>query len=140
MLPCRRATSNGSSQSSERAANRGTGSERQFAGGRGVLQLEANACERMGQSDKSNQLVAQARDLFSSAGYRQGAGRTLLMDADILFDQGDFVGREEGRKWTRPFQFFRNWGGGARVSVRRTNGSGNILYQQGKTARGGKLL
>ena len=44
-----------------------------------ALQLEASACERMGQSDKAIQLAAQARVLYSAAGYRQGVARTLLM-------------------------------------------------------------
>ena len=94
-----------------------------------ALQLEANALERMGQSNKSIQLVAQARDLFSSAGYRQGAGRTLLMDADVLFDQGDFV--RARKKVDEALPVFQELGAGK--SIRASNERiGNILYQQGK--------
>src|ERR1700704_245871 len=48
-----------------------------------ALQLEAIACERMGQSEKSIQLAAQARELFSSAGYRQGEGLTLSAEGGV---------------------------------------------------------
>src|SRR6266851_1530593 len=114
--------------SADRAANRGraVGASLLVAE---ALQLESNACERMGQSDKSIQLVAQARDLFSSAGYRQGAARTLLMTADVLFDQGDFEGARKKVEEALPvFQEI-----GAQKSIRASRERiGNILYQQGK--------
>src|SRR5260370_4106462 len=83
----------------------------------------------MGQSDKSIQLAAQARELFSSAGYRQGAARTLLMTADVLFDQGDFEGARKKVEEALPvFQEI-----GAQKSIRASRERiGNILYQQGK--------
>jgi eukaryotic-like serine/threonine-protein kinase len=100
-----------------------------------ALQLEANACERMGQSDKSIQLVAQARELYSAAGYRQGAARTLLMTADVLFDQGDFEGARKKVEEALPvFQEI-----GAQKSIRGAHERiGNILYQQGKLQEAGK--
>ena len=114
--------------SADRAANQGR------AVGASLLvaeafQLESNACERMGQSDKSIQLAAQARELFSSAGYRQGAARTLLMTADVLFDQGDFEGARKKVEEALPvFQEI-----GAQKSIRASRERiGNILYQQGK--------
>lgn len=114
--------------SADRAANRGraVGASLLVAE---ALQLEAIACERMGQSDKSIQLAAQARDLFSSAGYRQGAARTLLMTADVLFDQGDFEGARKKVEEALPvFQEI-----GAQKSIRASRERiGNILYQQGK--------
>ena len=114
--------------SADRAANRGraVGANLLVAE---ALQLEAIACERMGQSDKSIQLAAQARELFSSAGYRQGAARTLLMTADVLFDQGDFEGARKKVEEALPvFQEI-----GAQKSIRASRERiGNILYQQGK--------
>jgi serine/threonine protein kinase/tetratricopeptide (TPR) repeat protein len=114
--------------SADRAANRGraVGASLLVAE---ALQLEAIACERMGQSDKSIQLAAQARELFSSAGYRQGAARTLLMTADVLFDQGDFEGARKKVEEALPvFQEI-----GAQKSIRASRERiGNILYQQGK--------
>ena len=114
--------------SADRAANRGraVGASLLVAE---ALQLEAIACERMGQSDKAIQLAAQARDLFSSAGYRQGAARTLLMTADVLFDQGDFEGaRKKVEEALLVFQEI-----GAQKSIRASRERiGNILYQQGK--------
>src|SRR6202166_1993477 len=114
--------------SADRASNRGraVGASLLVAE---ALQLEAIACERMGQSDKSIQLAAQARELFSSAGYRQGAARTLLMTADVLFDQGDFEGARKKVEEALPvFQEI-----GAQKSIRASRERiGNILYQQGK--------
>jgi serine/threonine protein kinase/tetratricopeptide (TPR) repeat protein len=114
--------------SADRAANRGraVGANLLVAE---ALQLEAIACERMGQSEKAIQLAAQARELFSSAGYRQGAARTLLMTADVLFDQGDFEGARKKVEEALPvFQEI-----GAQKSIRASRERiGNILYQQGK--------
>ena len=114
--------------SADRAANRGrdVGASLLVAE---ALQLESNACERMGQSDKAIQLAAQARDVYSSAGYRQGAARTLLMTADVLFDQGDFEGARKKVEEALPvFQEI-----GAQKSIRASRERiGNILYQQGK--------
>ncbi|HLX86123.1 MAG TPA: tetratricopeptide repeat protein [Terriglobales bacterium] len=114
--------------SAERAANQGraVGASLLVAE---ALQVEANASERLGQSDKSLQLAAQARELYSSAGHRQGAARTLLMDADVLFDQGDFEGSR--KKIEAALVVFQQLGAG-----KSTRGSferlGNISYQQGK--------
>ena len=79
---------------SEQAANRGraVGASLLVAE---ALQMEASARERMGQTEQSIQLAAQARDLFSAAGFRQGAARTLLMTGDVLFDQGNFEGAKK---------------------------------------------
>jgi tetratricopeptide (TPR) repeat protein len=94
-----------------------------------ALQLEANACERMGQSDKSLQLAGRAKELYSAAGYRQGAARTLLMTADVLFDQGDFEGSR--KKIEEALVVFQEIG--AQKSMRASfERIGNILYQQGK--------
>lgn len=99
-----------------------------------ALQLEANACERMGQSDKAIQLIGQAKDLYSSAGYRQGVGRTLLMTADVLFDQGDF--ENSRKKIEEALPVFLEIG--AQKSIRGANERiGNILYQQGKLREAG---
>jgi eukaryotic-like serine/threonine-protein kinase len=94
-----------------------------------ALQFESNAWERMGQSDKSIQLAAQARELYSAAGYRQGAARTLLMTGDVLFDQGDFEGSR--KKVEEALVVFQEIGAqkNIRASFERI---GNILYQQGK--------
>jgi eukaryotic-like serine/threonine-protein kinase len=94
-----------------------------------ALQYEANAWERMGQSEKAIQLAAQARELYSSAGYRQGAARTLLMTGDVLFDQGDFEGSR--KKVEEALVVFREIGAqkNIRASYERL---GNISYQQGK--------
>jgi tetratricopeptide (TPR) repeat protein len=94
-----------------------------------ALQLESNAWERMGQSDKSIQLALQAKDLYSAAGFRQGAARTLLMTGDVLFDQGDFEGSR--KKFEEALLVFQEIG-----AQKSTRGSferiGNVLYQQGK--------
>jgi eukaryotic-like serine/threonine-protein kinase len=93
------------------------------------LQLEAIAVERMGQNDKAVQLADEARELYSAAGFRQGAARTQLMAADVLFDQGDFeAARKKVEEALPVFQEI-----GAQKSIRGSHERlGNILYQQGK--------
>jgi eukaryotic-like serine/threonine-protein kinase len=94
-----------------------------------ALQSEANASERMGQSDKSMHLVSEARKLFTSAGYPQGAARTLLMTGDVLYDQGDFESAK--KKFEEALPVFQKIG--AQKSLRATfERIGNVLYQQGK--------
>lgn len=118
----------------EQAANRGraVGASLLVAE---ALQMEANASERMGQTDKAIQRAAQARELYSSAGYRQGAARTLLMTADVLFDQGDFEGAK--KKVEEAIPVFQEIG--AQKSMRGAfERIGNILYQQGKLQEAGK--
>jgi serine/threonine protein kinase/tetratricopeptide (TPR) repeat protein len=112
--------------------------EKSAKGGRAVganllvaeaLQLESNACERMGQSDKSIELAAQARELYLASGYRAGAARTLLMAGDVLFDQGDFEGSK--KKVDEALVVFQELG--AQKSMRASfERIGNIRYQQGK--------
>ncbi len=94
-----------------------------------ALQLQAVAYERMGQSDKAIQLAAQAKEMYTSAGNRQGAARTLLMTGDVLFDQGDFEGAR--KKFDEALLVFQEIGSqkSIRASFERI---GNILYQQGK--------
>jgi eukaryotic-like serine/threonine-protein kinase len=112
----------------EQAANRGrtVGASLLVAE---ASQLEAIACERMGQSDKAIQLAAQARDLYSTAGYRQGAARTWLMTGDVLFDQGDYENAR--KKYEEALPVFQEIG--AQKSIRAVfERMGNVLYQQGK--------
>jgi eukaryotic-like serine/threonine-protein kinase len=94
-----------------------------------ALQLQAVAFERMGQSDKAIQLASQAREMYSSGGYRLGAARTLLMTGDVLYDQGNFEGaRKYFEEALLVFQEI-----GARKSSRASfERIGNVLYQQGK--------
>jgi serine/threonine protein kinase/tetratricopeptide (TPR) repeat protein len=94
-----------------------------------ALQLESNAYERMGQPDKAIQLASQTKELYSAAGFRQGAARALLMTADVLYDQGDFQGSR--KKLDEALPVFQQIG--AQKSIRATfERIGNILYQQGK--------
>ena len=94
-----------------------------------ALQLESNACERMGQTDKSLALAAQARVLYLASGFRGGAARTLLMAGDVLFDQGDFEGSK--KKVDEALLVFQEIG--AQKSMRASfERLGNVSYQQGK--------
>jgi serine/threonine protein kinase/tetratricopeptide (TPR) repeat protein len=112
--------------------------EKSAKGGRAVganllvaeaLQLESEACERLGQTDKSIQLAAQARELYLASGDGAGAARTLLMTGDVLFDQGDFEGSK--KKVDEALIVFQELG--AQKSMRASfERIGNIRYQQGK--------
>jgi serine/threonine protein kinase/predicted negative regulator of RcsB-dependent stress response len=94
-----------------------------------ALQVEGSACERMGQSDRSIDLVSQAGELYAAAGNRQGAARALLMHGDALFDRGDFEGAR--KKFDDALLVFQEIG-----SEKSTRGSferiGNVLYGEGK--------
>jgi eukaryotic-like serine/threonine-protein kinase len=112
--------------------------EKAVAGGRAIgaklleaeaLLMEANARERMGQSDQAIPLIKQARELYMSAGYREGAARTLLINGDILFDQGHF---EEAKElFNDALLVFQETGSHGRIrsSYERL---GNVAYSQGK--------
>jgi eukaryotic-like serine/threonine-protein kinase len=93
------------------------------------MQMDAMAAQRMGQSDKAIQLAAQSRQLYSAAGNRQGAARTLLMTSDVLFDQGDFEGSK--KKVEEALPIFRKIGSqkSIRGSLERL---GNVYYAEGK--------
>jgi tetratricopeptide (TPR) repeat protein len=94
-----------------------------------ALQVEADAIERMGQSDKAIQLATQSRELYSSAGYRQGAARTLLMHGDVLFDEGDFESAK--KKFDEALLVFQEIG--AQKSTRAAfERIGNVEYAEGK--------
>jgi serine/threonine protein kinase/tetratricopeptide (TPR) repeat protein len=93
-----------------------------------ALQHEAEASERMAQSDKAIQLAAQSRDLYSSSGYRLGAARTLLMTGDVLFDEGDFEGAR--KKFEEALPIAQEIG--AQKTIRGAmERIGNVLYAQG---------
>jgi serine/threonine protein kinase/predicted negative regulator of RcsB-dependent stress response len=111
----------------ERAANRGRAIGAKLIEAQ-ALRLEANAWERLGQTQKSMQLSQQARDLFVAAGNRRGAAVTLLNVGDVLFDQGDYVGaRKQFDEALRVFQEI-----GDQRNIRSTvERIGNVYYSQG---------
>jgi serine/threonine protein kinase/tetratricopeptide (TPR) repeat protein/TolB-like protein len=112
--------------------------EKAAAGGRAIgaklleaeaLLMEANARERMGQSDQAIPLIKQARELYMSAGYREGAARTLLINGDILYDQGHY--EEAKGLFQDALVVFQETGSHARIrsSYERL---GNVAYSQGQ--------
>ena len=79
----------------EQAANRGRAVGATLVVAQ-ALQLEADAWEHMGQSQKTIERVSdQARALFISAGYRRGAARTMLDDRRSAFRPGRLRRGEE---------------------------------------------
>jgi len=94
-----------------------------------ALHFEAGACTSMGESDKAIQLSSQAHDLYSAAGYRLGAARSLLMTGDILFDQGNFEGAR--KKFEEALPVVQEIG--AQKHIRGTfERIGNVFYQEGR--------
>ncbi len=93
-----------------------------------ALQLEANAWERMGQTQKSIDRSQHAEDLFVAAGDRRGAAVTLLNVGDVLFDKGDFVGAR--KQFEQALPVFQQIGAerGIRAAVERI---GNVSYSEG---------
>ncbi len=112
----------------ERAATRGRAASANLLVAQ-ALQLEGNAVERMGQSQKMIDLSNQARDLFVSAGDRRGAARSLLMIGDLLYDQGDNEGAKQ--KFEEALLVFRDINNLAsiRAVLERI---GNVFYAEGK--------
>jgi eukaryotic-like serine/threonine-protein kinase len=94
-----------------------------------ALRLEANAWERMGQSQKAIELSRQASSLFTAAGDRRGAAVTLLNVGDVLYDKGDLVGAK--KQFEEALPVFREIGAqqNIRTALERI---GNVLYSEGK--------
>ncbi|HTS38582.1 MAG TPA: protein kinase [Candidatus Solibacter sp.] len=93
------------------------------------LQLEAEAWERMGQSQKTIDELHQAHDLFASAGNRQGAARTVVAVGDLLFDQGDYEGAK--KQFEDALKVFQELG--ARKGIRGCyERIGNVYYGEGR--------
>ena len=112
--------------------------EKAVAGGRGIgaklleaeaLLMEANARERMGQSDQAIPLIKQARERYMSAGYREGAARTLLINGDILYDQGHY--EEAKGLFNDALVVFQETGSHGRIRSTYER-LGNVAYSQGK--------
>ena len=114
--------------SSERAANesRAVGASLLLAD---ALQVEADAGERMGQTQKPLELSKEAQALYVSAADRSGAARILLRMGDQLSDQGDYEGAK--KNFEDALLVFQ--GIGAKKSVRSTlERIGNVYYAEGK--------
>ncbi len=94
-----------------------------------ALLLEAYAQERMGQTENAIQLITKSRQLYSSAGYRHAAARALLIEGDILYDEGHY--EEAKKQYDEALLVFQETGAMGRIRsvLERT---GNIYYQQGK--------
>jgi len=94
-----------------------------------ALRVEAMATERMGESEKALRLLNESRDLYNSAGFRQGAARTMLMAGDVSFDQGDLA--KAKKQYEEVLAVFREIGDQKRIrsTVERI---GNVYYAQGK--------
>ncbi len=56
----------------------------------GALREEGGAWQRMGQQEKSQALIEQARGLYTAAGDRNGAAVCLLLTGDSIYDEGHF--------------------------------------------------
>ena len=94
-----------------------------------ALQVEVEALERMGESQKVMEVSTRARDLFAAAGDRRGAARNLLIVGDLLYDEGDYEGAR--KKFEESIPTFREIG--AEKSVRAAmERIGNVFYQEGK--------
>jgi len=94
-----------------------------------ALQIESDALERMGQSQKPLELSKEAHALYISADDRVGAARVLLRMGDQLSDQGDYEGAK--KKFEEALPVFQQTG--AKKSVRATlERIGNVYYAEGK--------
>jgi tetratricopeptide (TPR) repeat protein len=110
----------------ERAANRGRAIGAKLLEAQ-ALQWEANAWNRLEQTQKSIERSQQARDLFVAAGDRRGAAVTLLIEGDVLFDKGDYEGAR--KQFDEALPVFHEIGAerDIRATVERI---GNVFYSE----------
>ena len=94
-----------------------------------ALQVEVEAMERMGQSQKVIDLSNQARDLYAAAGDRRGAARNFLIVGDMLYDEGHY--EDSKQEFEKAVPVFREIGAtkSLRAALERI---GNVFYQEGK--------
>lgn len=111
----------------ERAAGRGRAIGAKLLEAQ-ALRLEANAWERLGQTQKSIDCSQQARDLFVAAGDRQGAAITFLSVGDVLYDKGDYANAR--KQFDEALTVFQEIGAerNVRAAVERI---GNVVYSEG---------
>ena len=93
------------------------------------LQQEANAWERLGQTQKTIELSQQSSNLFIAAGDRRGSAVGSLTVGDVLYDRGDFVGAR--KQYEQALNVFMEIGdqGNIRTAHERI---GNVLYREGE--------
>ncbi|HTW57834.1 MAG TPA: protein kinase [Terriglobales bacterium] len=94
-----------------------------------ALQVESQAWERMGQSDKAVEVANQAKELYSSAGNRRSAARCTLTVGDVLYDKGDYAGAK--KQFESALAEYRATGAqsGVRAVLERI---GNVYYSLGQ--------
>ena len=95
----------------------------------GALRSEAAAWQQLGQPEKSQPLIDQARDLYAAAGDRRGAALCLLLSGSRVYGEGHF---EDARKlFEQALPVFRETGDQhlTRSALERI---GNSFYDQGK--------
>lgn len=101
-----------------------------------ALQGEAQAWERMGQTQKTMDLLHQSADLFTAAGDRRGAARCETSLGEELYDEGDYEGAK--RHYESALAVFQQIG--AQHSVRTAfERIGNVYYSQGRLSEANSL-
>lgn len=82
-----------------------------------ALRVEGDAWQRMGQPEKSQPLIAQAKDLYTAAGNHVGVASCLLLSGDRFYDKGNFDGAR--KQFEEGLAVFRETG-----DQRRTHAGG----------------
>jgi serine/threonine protein kinase/Tfp pilus assembly protein PilF len=93
-----------------------------------ALLKEAVAWERLGQTQKTIDLVQQSSDLFIASGDRRGAAFGSLTVGDVLYDRGDFIGAM--KQYEQALAVFKEVG--AQGNIRNAHERlGNTFYREG---------
>lgn len=92
------------------------------------LRMEAVAWERLGQKQKTLDLVQQTTGLFIAAGDRRGAALASLTVGDVLYDRGDFIGAR--KQYAQALSTFTELGAQGNASIAHER-IGNVLYREG---------
>jgi serine/threonine protein kinase/tetratricopeptide (TPR) repeat protein len=93
-----------------------------------AMYKEANAWERLGQTQKTIDLSEQASILFIAAGDRRHAAVGSLNVGDVLYDRGDFAGAR--KEFEKALAVFIEIGDQANVRSAHER-IGNVLYREG---------
>jgi len=96
-----------------------------------ALIMQADALEKMGQTDNTISLIDRAKELYIASGDRRGIARTQLLEGDLLFDQGHYA--DSQKRFEEALGIFRQIG--AEKSIRNSmERIGNVAYAEGKPA------
>ena len=90
---------------------------------------EGWASDELGEHDKAEQALSQARDLFAASGNPRSSAIVLLDIADLRFDEGQL--QTAGEAYEEALRLFRQTGTEQKIAV-TLSAQGSLFYEQGR--------